>query len=731
MVFLEEKVNDFVNKLLGFGGQDSLVLKYFYLGKLQSILTNLEYLSLTEKDLESFQSKYTLKTIELKVVKALEDLLSVKISSLVSNLKSTSDSVSIKNSVRILVSNEEEATNRFLDNENAYALIYRLTSDLVKSEMAQIKALGNIMTIVTGQGPYKSIGGVSSPVVALLKDSACVKCRDLYVDNDGGPIVWSVSNLLRFKNLDHDKCIKKVQIFIDPLNKAVDPGSLGSTVKPPGAAKAAGKAVSPAVKNSMSPGSIAGAPAPGNVKTKGGPKIKYEYWGKDGSPPTNSNWEKSPGGAWRRPVGSGSGTRKKEDVAEEIKSKEEIVESAKNWGASNEASNKSKVLNHLSEGKIANVHRIGSEVGDNAGINASFRIAIDGNGRGIMKPPQVQDADMRAGRKFTEGCGTVDPKNQPKNEESAFKLFSFFGLNHCPPTTVRNVLGTEHSVQQWQEGSNPIIDGFRQKYNGMMNFINSSKTPINRRKQLEEIAVMDIVMNSNDRHLGNLVMSEDGEKISAIDHGVSFGTGMMGYKNVPHLLMHNEGMKLKVPDHIAKKLENTSLTDLKTALNNQEDWVAGQTFLRGQYILHLQKTEGHLNYKHFDTDIVSTKGVVSPYENLNNTSIFDFYKREEKRDLTHQKFEDFALDFIDSAKSDPSHPHHEDAKELDRMGVFMEAGFNQDPLYRASGRHKEYENKIRAERDSFTSVDDSEFEFVEEKDSDEFELTESDFLTRS
>jgi len=210
-----------------------------------------------------------------------------------------------------------------------------------------------------------------------------------------------------------------------------------------------------------------------------------------------------------------------------------------------------------------------------------------------------------------------------------------------------------------------------------------------------------------------LQTDEDGKvtDVQAIDHGACFGHDMMGMKSAPLREMSRAGTKFKLSDEKLQKLSTTSFGDLRRAMPGKKDWQVGQAMLRMRYVQHLHETEGHIDSNHFGTDAFFANGKNDDGEvgprfarmRTEGKTLFawqqGFNEDKERRKLAHQKFEDFALDYVDSAAMDESHPDHHAAKMLAKDGVLMGPGAAENPAkHRKEGKHKDYEKTVRQHR---------------------------------
>ncbi|MHA2068138.1 MAG: hypothetical protein ACXABY_27570, partial [Candidatus Thorarchaeota archaeon] len=345
------------------------------------------------------------------------------------------------------------------------------------------------------------------------------------------------------------------------------------------------------------------------------------------------------------------------------------------------------------------------------GANEAYRVRIEGNGRGILKPP-VEHREHTFGDLYQVPSGS-----HHKSEAAAYSFYRANGLeDHVPPTVVRDHEGSEMSLQQWSEDFSPLGHELRETLGGGNVYKNLlSLAPTDKRDALknkvDETMLVDLVSNQGDGHIDNWLVSEDFSDVRKIDNGASFGNGMYGSKNEMFQAAAKRG-KVTIPDHLQERWRTTSLGDLKRSLGDHlEDWQIGQQFLRQQYLLHLQDTEGHLDPERFRSSwgtgegasprMVKTQEGMSRYVGWDDIGgLAGFNARSVKNQLPHQLFDSFAKSWITEASTDENHPHHAVAKELDDLGVFMPPSAMADPREaRRSGAHKEYEKSIVASKE--------------------------------
>lgn len=361
-------------------------------------------------------------------------------------------------------------------------------------------------------------------------------------------------------------------------------------------------------------------------------------------------------------------------------------------------------LNHLGKGEIVQKVPIGE---NEKGINEAFRVLIKGNGEGLMKSNSETVDALYAieGQGVFAGGNTIPPGTHTKREEASYKMAMGHGLtDHVPATTQRNHEGKSHSVQKWMEGMGPGSAMIRKRLGrsptnvvGAILMVAPEDAREHVKNKLQETVVFDIIQNNNDRHHNNLIWNSDFSDFRLIDGGFSHGNGVDGIRNEIHADFHNRRQKVTIPEKMKARLEKMSLGDYKKMNEDLEEWEAGQSFLRNRYVLHLQKTEGHLDFEKF-RPIVSNydgsriKGYNHHWDHLPEGEL---EYRKEKGLLPNQIFESWAKHFINEAANDKNHPDHLDALELKIMGVFMGPGASKDPkAYRRANKHIAYEASI-------------------------------------
>lgn len=618
---------------------------------------------------------------------------------------------------------------------------------IVHTQVQRAKVLGQVMAVAGRRGPYSSFGGPDALVSVVPSLDTCVDCRHHYVEN-GSPRVFKLKELVaggtnqgrKHTRGDggrhvhwvptlpplHPGCMCSV-VALPPgaswsgmklvvpkpgLSKAVDPTNLTPVITPPGPESS--RSDTPKADAAKNPASIPGVAAPGNAPGPGRPKAagstgEWDYW----NPEKNSGdpgehgyvaYEKRDGTTGhRRPKGAGGRGSAQTDAEKE--------KAAKDWGTKPQPL--AVLKDHLENGDITKLEATAdlSEV-DSKNVNPAFRATIDGNGRCLVKKSSNWSAEYRK-TTYIDGMHTIPAGTEPKREVAAYRLFSFLGSGVCPPTFSRDIDGTQHSAQKWMEDHAQahtfLRDNFKKSDASLL-----MQVP-HLADQLQEVIVGDIIMGSVDRHKGNIIIAKDGSSLSAIDHGGTFSSGLSSYKNMFHRDLNSAGYKVKIPEHMQERISNTTLEDVKRELGDVlEDWSVGQTFLRMQYVQHLQDTDGHLDYDKFKSCAWYPDSLVLRAHAGNNPNAVgaavardkleankEIHDKYYKRELAHQRFEDFCMDWIDEHSANPESKFYATANELAGVGVFMGPGFAEDTFkYRASGRHREYEAQVRKSRET-------------------------------
>jgi len=133
-------------------------------------------------------------------------------------------------------------------------------------------------------------------------------------------------------------------------------------------------------------------------------------------------------------------------------------------------------------------------LGGGCNVTAKLRFA-DGT-HGVWKPLSGEDRRLRV--------GTIPEGTFYKREAAAFKLNKLLEFDLCPATVIRNYDGEIGSVQRFAEDAD---------------YGHAYKC---RKRDIEDCALYDILMGNTDRHRRNFLVTDEGNKLVAIDHGLCF-----------------------------------------------------------------------------------------------------------------------------------------------------------------------------------------------------------------
>jgi len=386
-------------------------------------------------------------------------------------------------------------------------------------------------------------------------------------------------------------------------------------------------------------------------------------------------------------------------------------------------------LTHLSEGDIGSAKNLSSE--GLAGQHVSHKVTIVGNGSGVMKPAPVFPEAIYKGGGWADGAANMPRDSGHKSEVGASNLAHSLGLTeHVPPTVAR--LGTgehgthkgETSLQQWKDGYLPASFGTEETVatpdanmsgsrsnNKTNNAYEALRTAAPDKEKFDnkmsELAVMDMVMNNNDRHMGNLVVNKDHSDVVGIDHGLSFASGMQGHKNGIHYGMEAAGKPLTVPDHLMTRFKSNSLGATERAMEGSglQPWQVMQTHLRQKYVSHLQETHGYIppettryilqgagkNPMPRPGASFGEPGADSIMDRLDN-----YNKTKDEGQLPDQLFSSFAKDYINKGLAKKDSPEHADFERMAKEMPLHEPGRIHDKDYHGSEDHQSHWDSIPA-----------------------------------
>jgi hypothetical protein len=700
---------------LSLGEDISFIEKAFSLGRLSSTLKTADYEDITLEKLSRLEKKKFssieklaireaklhagrhMQAIADEVQDAVYDKVNTASNDLVNDVLQT-----LKDETAVAVAEKKTAKELASSLSNIFNTGFsRDWKKFATTELHRAKVRGAAMAIANKVDIYSKSAGVDSDVSVVPNRGACDDCRHLYLDESGNPKVFKLKELVatgtnaspsvkHTRNKQglhsnwkavmppaHPHCFCSL-VYVPPgmewengklkvvddrkykehISKAVDTGSMSPVIKPPGP-KSSQKSEIP------KPGSIKGVPAPDNQP---GPGIGGSREG----------FQPCPFGGDEGCVKHGGDGAKTHKVGGSIA--QAHAEYLSNTGANTEEQNdpqafaaqimaikdwkpqeyqKDEILQHLEQGEIISSTPLGSVKTATPGITTdAVKVDIAGNGSALLKPELLDSANKEVG---------------------AYKLFSFFGSDLCPVTGSRMHKDNLASAHSWLSdfySLGTLLDdqGVRLRH-GIKHLMDTSSDPEGLKEKMSFIIVMDTLMNNKDRHLNNVMVTEDFSDIKAIDHGFAFGVGYRDYKQLIHEGFNSNNMKAKVPSGTMERFSNTSVADLQKALGGRvPDWQVAQVYLRMKYAMKIQEEHGHLPYSEFITD-----------------SKFTSSEDEDNRQGPNEKFEDFAIDFIDKHGNDPSSPEFLAAKSFMDLGIFMHREWSG----RAGGQHFEQEKLIR------------------------------------
>jgi len=368
-----------------------------------------------------------------------------------------------------------------------------------------------------------------------------------------------------------------------------------------------------------------------------------------------------------------------------------------------------KVLRDLQTGSISSDRSITSQVKDGEGSPQEvWKVSFVGGGQAIAKP--IPPKDVREAKGTSTFLGSVPLDRTVGREVASYKAAMLHGMKDLvPPTISRTHRAKNMSMQQWRPDHDAGSAALGKKAGNETNFTRGllNNCPFDRREKilhkLKQLAIHTMITNDTDKHSDNVILDEDLNDFSSIDGAMTYGTSLSGYKNTMQRDMHNLHMKLQIDQQTQIRLGNMTFKNYREAIGGDvEDWAVGQSFLRNRYLLHLQETEGEIDYEKFR----STQGSLDEPDMLPTLGMWnglppdEFAYRKEHGLLPSQLFNSWSKGFLETAAADPSHRDHEDAKSLQELGVFMGPGFARDPeKYRREGKHIEYANSINANMD--------------------------------
>lgn len=641
---------------------------------------------------------------------------------------------------------------------------------IARTELHAAKQKGIVQAIANKVDIYGISDGPDSLVSVVTHTGRCEDCASLYEENGSYKIFKLSELLKNGTNVDskhtrenglhnhwkpvvppaHPQCFCEIR-YLPPgaawqgktlvlaapeaLQKAIGDSKLSAVQKPKGPPPSGPQA--PATPGNV-PGVASPAKAVGTAGAKPSSKansnpagIVYEYYAGDGQPPSDGGWEsyqKQDGSTgYRRPSGSGKrGSGQEDEPVDQEAVDEALMNASKAFGLAGHSS--ATVLEKLNTAKIAAVK--GTDEGTK-GATESYVVALEDGPRAILKPPaNFNNVHLLAGAVWGDGMQSIPVNTGHRREEATYHGYNMLGLTDAvPPTTIREHEGIDCSIQAWSENHKPVWksileDGDTKLHKEAAKLYGSihdapdnlvqvmlDMVPADKREafieQLSAGTVAAMVFNHNDQHFNNVLIDHDTWELKFIDNTAAFGNGLEGCKQQAHMEMHNMGMKLKIPEKLQTRMANTTLGDVKRSIGPYiEDWAVGQTYLRMKYMLHLQDTEGHLDYEKFrptmgyGAEKYADKQVPRPggfWAGTKEDQHEEFHRRKAAGLLQNQLFNSFAKQWLSDAEKLPDdHPDKIAAKEIADIGIFLGPGMATGAtMYRSDKKHIAFEKTVK------------------------------------
>lgn len=652
---------------LPMGSSLDLVDKSYLLGRLKAILKTSEYKKVSYEEASEKAEGMKLSPLEELVIEQARLKAGTYLKNLSTEIN---NGVYDALSQAIGKAVSEASVSDAVADEVALAAIYKktaqqLASDLAsrlqtgakknwtavaKTELQRAKIAGHAQAIVNKIDIYQNSDGANSDVSIIPAKECCGDCREHYLDAKGNPKVFKLADLMSAgSNADdgvsHSKRNGKhihwkttlpplhpncgCQLFYIPpgygwssgklelLNKSLFAESMlrkahagvrskemSATVKPQGAPQP------PKPPGGESGGGTGGRPPAGGglaapAGSGGGDDLAPCPFG-GGKECSNHGGD----GAQNHKVGGEVFQAHQAAIAEGAKpvkpesqqqTKEQSEQQSKQYDAKPHPV--AVIAGHLEDGKIASAKLLGKEEG---GVHSSYKVQIEGNGNGCMKPPPKFRDETYEGFAYADGAGSIPKNSGHLSEKAAYNVATWLGMDdHVPVTVVRDHDGSsgvpyegEMSVQHWQDDCVPLSRMKREDIHTYKDLIDAAPAEHKEKlkKKLQEVACLDFIINNNDRHLDNLVYKPDFSDFRAIDHGLAFGSGLAGHKNGIQRSMLESNENLSVPDHLFTRLKAQSFAQTKRQLEDTglKDWQIAHTHLRMKYLTHLQENHGQI-----------------------------------------------------------------------------------------------------------------------------------------
>lgn len=164
------------------------------------------------------------------------------------------------------------------------------------------------------------------------------------------------------------------------------------------------------------------------------------------------------------------------------------------------------------------------------GVSETLVVHFADGSKGVFKPEDGELAGLLAEGQEEEEVGSeplragIKVGQQTEREVAAWEVAKLVGMDDMVAPAIETEIGGRRGVVlEWQEGT--VASDSEIPYGNMT--IAKSKSV---RLDVERAAMFDYVIGNQDRHLGNWIVTPDGD-IRLIDHGLSFGEGKIDTGN--------------------------------------------------------------------------------------------------------------------------------------------------------------------------------------------------------
>lgn len=160
----------------------------------------------------------------------------------------------------------------------------------------------------------------------------------------------------------------------------------------------------------------------------------------------------------------------------------------------------------LSEARFTAVKRIGQ------GVTDPERATLELNGTTRFGVWKIIDEKRSGATQMNRGI-EIEFQDSWRTEIAAYEIDKILGLGMVPATVERSFNGKKGSVQYWVESKMPEAERVKKKI--------SPPNTKDWNEQMFKVRLFDNLIYNNDRHLNNLLVTED-FKLRLIDHSRAF-----------------------------------------------------------------------------------------------------------------------------------------------------------------------------------------------------------------